>query len=90
MTRLEEVKKIMGKGRNKKSYADVARIMGLSRQRVHALATGYEKRYRHSESYRMYRRHTMQHLLGTKLRKPCKYCGQETADSSMVFTKPSV
>lgn len=90
MTRLEEVRKLRGRGKRKKSFADIARKLGISRQRVHALATGYEKRYRHTSTYRMYRRHSLRHFMGAKARKPCDYCAEEKANMSIGFTRQAV
>lgn len=90
MTRLQEVRKLRGRGKRKKSFADIARKLGISRQRVHALATGYEKRYRHSLAYKMYRRHSTQHLFGSKPRKPCSYCAKDRIEKSMGFTGQSI
>lgn len=86
MSRLEQIRKLRGKGRNKKSFTEIGNLLGISRQRVHSIHSGYEKRYRKTEKYKMYRRHTLKHFNATKLRKPCTYCAKDKAKLSIGST----
>lgn len=52
------------------TFSEIGEVFGLSRQRIHAIFTGYK----HTEDYRAYKRHYDYHMIGKKYRKECKYC----------------
>ena len=53
-----------------KTFAEIGDMFGVTRQRAHAIFTGYMKAYQHGENWLMYRRH----LSHTHARKPCRIC----------------
>ena len=64
---------------NGKTYEEIGMEFGVTRQRIHAIATGYMKRYQQSEKWKAYKRHYKGHI------RPyirCPYC--ETAKNGSV------
>ncbi len=57
-----------------KSLAEIGRIFGVSKQRIFAIYTDYNKKYYKTEGYLAYKRHYKGH---SKPYKPCKYCQKE-------------
>lgn len=52
------------------TFAQIGIKFGLSRQRVHAIFTGYARAYQRGEEWKMYKRHGVHE----KARKVCFYC----------------
>jgi len=52
------------------TFAQIGEKFGLTRQRVHAIFTGYTKAYQRGEEWKMYKRHSVHE----KGRKVCSYC----------------
>lgn len=61
------------------TYAQIGKQYSLSRQRVHAIYTGYMKAYQKGESYKMYKRHYLSHSMESQLDRACFYCLKETS-----------
>lgn len=57
-----------------KTFSDIGRAFGVSRQYTHSLYTGYHAIYRKTDKFKMYNRHVKSHKPGAKLIKPCDYC----------------
>ena len=53
------------------TFAEIGRLFGISRQRVHAIFTGYMRMYKQSEKYRAYQRHYVGHIQPVI---DCEYC----------------
>ena len=61
-----------------KTFSEIGDILGISRQRVHAIFTGYVHMYRNaSPIYKVYKNHQQLHINGSKPKKPCRYCEGE-------------
>lgn len=52
------------------TFAQIGLEFGISRQRVHAIFTGYIKLYQKGEEWKMYKRHSSH----THPKKVCTYC----------------
>lgn len=57
-----------------KTFEEIGNMFGLSRQRIHAIYSGYTAVYRKTERYKMYHRHYRNHEKGSKPYKSCDYC----------------
>lgn len=54
------------------TFKAIGELYGVTKQRVHAVYTGYDKEYTRRESFKEYRRHFV--IGHVKRYKPCKYC----------------
>lgn len=61
----------------RKSFEQIGDQFGVTRQRAHAIFTGYQKAYRKTEKYKAYKRHYESHLIGSKPRIYCKFCEEK-------------
>lgn len=53
------------------TFTEIGKHFGISRQRVHAIFTGYMREYKQTEKYRAYKRHYSGHIQPVK---DCEYC----------------
>ncbi len=53
------------------TFAQIGELLGISRQRVHSIFTGYGRHYRTTETFKLYKTHYDKHAYP----KPdCRYC----------------
>lgn len=73
----QKIKTFRGNGL---TYEEIGVQFGVSRQRIHAIATGYTKRYQETEKWRAYKRHWLGHKKPYRncpyCQKTCQYVGQ--------------
>jgi hypothetical protein len=53
------------------TFAEIGELFGVSRQRIHAIFTGYMRVYKQTEKYQAYKRHYEGHM---QLKVGCFYC----------------
>jgi len=53
------------------TFQEIGEAFGISRQRVHAIFTGYMREYKQSSKYLAYKRHYEGHL---RKKIGCSYC----------------
>lgn len=53
------------------TFAEIGAILGISRQRVHAIFTGYQKYYRTTNTFKIYKTHYDKHAYP---KGGCRYC----------------
>lgn len=84
MPTVREIQQFREKG---KTFSQIALHFGLSKQRIHAIFTGYQRANRMTDSAKKYRLHQTKHTEMTKLKKECTYCARDFG-KSMVNTHP--
>lgn len=72
---------------NGMSFADIGRMFGVTRQRIYNIYSGYDKIYKKTERYKMYKRHVKSHEIGAVPLKPCDYCDPSTPTTSIGVTQ---
>ncbi len=68
MPTYSQVQLLRGRGL---TFQEIGLSFGISRQRVHAIFTGYTRMYKQSEKYQIYKRHYAGHMLP---KIGCSYC----------------
>lgn len=53
------------------TFAEIGVILGISKQRVHSIFTGYGRHYRTTETFKLYKTHYDKHAYP---KDDCRYC----------------
>lgn len=73
MTRLKQIQEYREQGL---TFEQIGNIWGISRQRVHAIFTGYTAKYQKTEKYKNYERHRKNHI-DSQNYPDCSHCQAE-------------
>lgn len=75
MPTLDEIKNL--RDNQGLTFGAIGARFGKTPQAIQRKYSGYDKKYRQTETSKRYRLHYESHNENTKLRKPCTYCARE-------------